>query len=118
MNQWSKPYTRRVTAVAPQQQLLLRQHQQIPRHQAYADHTSTIVNYPDRSGTGERIRNKLPTTKTKKKTLTHQHFIFIYMLSNTAYNSTTTANNNSDNNNKILVTLPKTNQCYAMLRNA
>lgn len=65
MNQWSKPYTRRVTAVAPQQQLL-RQHQQIPRHQAYADHTSTIVNYPDRSGTGERIRNKLPTTKRKR----------------------------------------------------
>lgn len=72
MNQWSKPYTRRVTAVAPQQQLLLlrrRQHQQIPRHQAYADHTSTIVNYPDRSGTGERIRNKLPTTPTKRKRL-------------------------------------------------
>lgn len=70
MNQWSKPYTRRVTAVAPQQQqllLLLRQHQQIPRHQAYADHTSTIVNYPDRSGTGERIRNKLPTKTTKKE---------------------------------------------------
>lgn len=81
MNQWSKPYTRRVTAVAPQQQqqLLLRQHQQIPRHQAYADHNSTIVNYPDRSGTGERIRNKLPTTK-KENAYAPTFYLYLYAL--------------------------------------
>lgn len=83
MNQWSKPYTRRVTAVAPQQQLLLlrRQHQQIPRHQAYADHTSTIVNYPDRSGTGERIRNKLPTTTTKENAYAPTFYLSLFICS-------------------------------------
>lgn len=76
MNQWPKPYPRRVTAVAPQ--LLLRQRQQIPRHQAYADHTSTIANYPDRSGTGERIRNKLPTTTKKENAYAPTFYLYLY----------------------------------------